>query len=156
TRSYPWRYACRVPSGAIDIPFLNELLQPICGEPLTAMWRALGQGLDFGVQKPAVNRRGEAITKGEFLLKFITADWGIIQHGRIILGSSDYYDGKWSYESEEEPHMPYDAEARVMMREFLAAVNQGVFIAESVEVSDFAEVRVRLSKGLVIESFATT
>src|SRR5690242_1447545 len=94
----------------LDLPFLNELLQPICGEPLSGMWRAVGQILEFGVQKPATNRKGEAITRGDFDLKFIAADWRIVHHGRIILGSSDYGDETRFYESDESPHCAYNAE----------------------------------------------
>lgn len=140
----------------LDIEYLNELLHPICGQPLSDMYRAVGQVFEFGIQKPTTNRKGEAITRGDFLLKFICADWRIVHDGRIILGSTDHSDEKWFYDSLEPPYTPYNDEARNLAREFLDDVDMAKFVVESVEVHFFADVTIRLSSDHVIQSFASS
>lgn len=140
----------------LDISFLNELLQPICGQPLTGMWRPVGQLFEFGVQKPSINRRGEPITRGDFDLKFIGADWRVVHQGRIIMGSYDHDGEGRFYKSVEPPCRPYDADARALAKEFLADVTSGKYIAESIKVGRLADITVVLSDGLVIESFASS
>ena len=140
----------------LDLTLLNDLLQPIVGEPLSGMWRALGQVFEFGEQRPDTNRRGEAITQGDFLLKFIAADWRVVQAGRIILGSSDHTNNDRFYDTDQEPERPYDAEAWRLGRDFLESVENCKFVAESIEVGRFADVRVRLSHDLMIESFGSS
>lgn len=113
----------------LDISFLNELLQPICGQPLTGMRKAVGDVFEFGVQKPATDRKGNTITEGDFILKFIFADWRIVQRGRIILGSGDL-SGETQFYDSHEPHVNQDQEeARKLAREFLDDVVGGRYIA---------------------------
>lgn len=139
-----------------DGEFLHMTLQPICKQPLTNMYRAVGQVFEFGSQKPATNRKGEAITQGDFRLKFIYSDWRIIQNGRIILGSTDQGGDAWFYDSQELPRQPYDVEARRMALEFIAAVKAGTHKVQSVEVGPFADVSIRLSDDLIIQSFGSS
>lgn len=120
------------------------------------MYRAIGQVFEFGVQRPATNRRGEAITQSDFNLKFIWADWRIVHEGTIILGSSDYSSDERFYDSNDPPHAPYDAESRLRANRFFDAVREGKFTVESVELTDLAEVNVQLSHGVLLESFASS
>lgn len=143
-------------SHELDVPFLNDFLQPICGQPLTAMWRAIGQVFDFGEQKSTTNRRREAIARGDFALKFIYADWRITQGGRIILGSTDYVDGTWFYELEEPARGQFDEDARRLVHEFLEELPTGRLVAQSVVVSHFADITITLSNDLVIQSFGSS
>ncbi len=140
----------------LDSHFLTGLLQSVCGQPLTAMWRAVGQVFEFGAQRPTSNRRGEPITQGDFALKLIWADWRIVQGGRIILGSSDQDDDTWFYKSEQPASSQYDEHARKLAHEFLANVASGRHIAESISVSELADIKILLSDDLVIESFGSS
>jgi hypothetical protein len=140
----------------LDLPDLRGLLQPIVGEPLSGMWRALGQIFEFGEQRPDRNRHGEAITVADFALKFITADWRVIQAGRIILGSSDHSDDDRFYHEDEPPQRPYDDEAWRLARNFLNSVDECTFIVESIEVGQFADLTLRLSNDLQIQSFGSS
>lgn len=140
----------------MDNAFLRELLQPLVGESLTGMYRYLGQVFEFGEQRPWTNRRGEATTRGDFLLKFISADWRIVQAGRIVLGSSDRDPEKQFYEAETPPDNSHNAEAWRLARAYFDAVEAGTFVVETVDVGGFGEVTLRLSQALVIESFASS
>lgn len=140
----------------LNLASLHDLLQPIVGEPLSDMWRGLGQIFEFGEQRPDINRRGQAITRGDFSLKFISADWRIVQAGRLILGSTDHYDEERFYDSEEPLIRPYDDEARSLIREFFESVRASKFVVESVEVGPLADVTVRLSHDLLIQSFGSS
>lgn len=101
-----------------DLPYLSDLLQPMVGEPLSEMFRAVGQVFEFGEQRPDINRREEAITRGDFALKFIAGDWRVVQASRIILDSSDHTNND-SFYDDKPPHRPYDLEAWHLGREFL-------------------------------------
>ncbi len=139
-----------------DVESLRMILQPICGQPLTDMYRLVGQVFEFGVQKPTANRKGEAITRGDFSLKFISADWRIIKRGRIILGSTDQSGDEYFYNSQEPQSQPYDKDARSLALEFMRDVKTGRYVAQSVEIGAFTDVTIRLSENLVIESFASS
>jgi hypothetical protein len=145
------RYAQSVDSG-----FVRELLQPLVGEPLTGMWRAVGQVFEFGEQRAATNRRGEPITRGDFQLKFIAADWRVVQSGRIILGSSDLDTEEQFYEAETPPEGAHSEEAWRLARAYFDAVETAEFVVQSADVSEFGEVTVRLSPDVVIQSFASS
>jgi len=140
----------------LDLPYLHDLLLPIVGEPLSGMWRAVGQVFEFGEQRPDTNRRGEAITRGDFWLKFIAADWRVIQGGRLIIGSSDRTNDDRFFNSDEPPLRPDDVEIWRLGRDFLKAVEDCKFVAESIEVGQFADVRVHLSNDLLIQSFGSS
>lgn len=152
------RYASSMSEGSseLDIDFLHELLQPICSEPLTGVWRAVGQVFEFGVQRPMKDRKGEGITRGDFDLKFIYADWRVVHHGRVILGSTDHCDDEQFYNSDQPPELPYNAEARRLACDFFDALSEAKFIVESVVVRDHADVAIRLSDELLIESFSSS
>ncbi len=141
---------------SLDTPLLNELLQPICAQPLTAIRRAVGQVFEFGLQKPASNKHGEPTTHGDFWLKFIWADWRVIHRGRVILGSSDQDEEGWFYDAEEPPLLEYNANARALAHSFLENVAAGKHIVESVGVGDFADVTIALSYDLLIQSFGSS
>jgi len=119
------------------------------------MYRAVGQVFDFGKQQPATNRRSEAITRGDLCLKFISADWRIIQEGRILLGSSDFGAEGTFYDLEEAPELAYNAEAWRLARDFFIKVREGVFVVESFSIGSFAEVNVQMTHRLSVESFAS-
>jgi hypothetical protein len=143
----------------LDPNLLQELLQPICGKPLSATFRAIGQAFEFGDRRPATDWRGKTILAGDYILKFIYADWRIIQDDRIILASSDYLDerkGEFFCDSEQAPHVESQAEAWHRARNFLKAVVEQRFLAESVQVARHADVTVRLSENLLIESFSSS
>ena len=140
----------------LDIPFLNGLLQGICGEPLTDMWRGLGQIFEFGVQRPATNKKGEAITYGTFDLKFTSADWRIVRQGRVLLGSFDHSLETRFYDPDEPAGQPYDVEARVLVREFFDDVSSARLIVESVEVSVLADITILLTGDTMIQSFGSS
>jgi hypothetical protein len=140
----------------IDLPDLRDLLQPIVGQPLSGMWRAVGQVFEFGEQRPDTNRRGEAIMQGDFLLKFIAADWRVIQADRLILGSSDHSSDDRFFDSEEPSECLYESEAWRLGRDFLQSVKERKFVAESIEVGKFADVTVHLSNNLLIQSFGSS
>ena len=140
----------------LDLPKLCDLVQPIVGEPLTGMFRALGQVFAFGEQRLNTNRRREETTLGDFHLKFICADWRVVQGGRVILGSSDHSNDERFYNSNEPPKFPYDAEAWRLGRGFLQSVEDCKFVAESIRVSQFADVTIKLSDDLLIQSFGSS
>jgi len=140
----------------LDVSFLHELLQPISGQPLTMIRHAVGQVFEFGIQKPAIDRRGNANTEGDFFLKFIYADWRIVKRGRILLGSGDLYGETW-FDNSDEPHLSSDqVEARKLAREFLNDVIGGRYVVESVHVGDLADLAIVLSDDLVIQSFGSS
>lgn len=140
----------------LDLPHLCDLLQPIVGEPLSGMWRAVGQVFEFGEQKPDTNRHGEATTRGDFFLKFIAADWRVVQAGRIVIGSSDHTNNERFFEADQLSEQPYDVEAWRLGRNFLHSVEEGEFITESIQVGQFGDVTIHLSNGLLIESFGSS
>ena len=72
------------------------------------------------------------------------------------MGSYDHDDEARFYKSVEPPCRSYDADARDLAKEFLADVKSGKYIAESIKVGDLADIKVMLSDGLVIESFASS
>ncbi len=140
-----------------EIAFLTEQLQPICGEPLTRIRQLYGDTFEFGVQRPQKNRKGDDVTWADFRLKFICADWRVVQRGRIILGSREYRDGTHLVgDFDESPETPQIAESRRIAREFLEGVTQGKFTVQSVVVRDHADMVIRLSDDLVIESFSSS
>lgn len=71
------------------------------------------------------------------------------------MGSYDHDGEARFYKSVEPPYRLYDADARALAKEFLADVESGKYIAESIKVGDFADIKVLLSDDLVIESFAS-
>jgi len=65
-------------------------LEPLIGEPLTYMFRYAGyQKFEFGIQRPAKNRKGEAITVAD--LGFVVAcPWRITGPEGCIVSSADF------------------------------------------------------------------
>jgi hypothetical protein len=135
------------------------MLQPLRGQPLCAMFQAVGQAFEFGERRPTRDRRGKAFLSGDYVLKFVAADWRIIQDDRIILGSTDHsggLEGTFFCESEEPPEQEPDIKAWHRGRRFLQEVVGCKYTVESVNVGRFADVTVNLSDNLRIESFSST
>jgi hypothetical protein len=139
-----------------EIAFLTEQLQPICGEPLTCIRKAVGDVFEFGIQRPAKNLRGEDITRADFFLKFIYADWRVMHRGRIILASVEHSDDEHLIGPELVPEPAYVAASQVLAREFFVAVTEGKFIVQSVIVREHADLTIQLSDELKIESFSSS
>ncbi len=140
----------------LDLQHLHDLLQPIVGEPLSDIYRSVGQVFEFGEQRPDTNKRGEAITRGDFTLKLIAADWRIVQAGRVILGSSDRTNNESFFHDDEPSDLPFGAEAWRLGREFLGSVEEANLVVEAIEVGPFADVAIQLSNGFKMESFGSS
>jgi hypothetical protein len=109
---------------------IEDRLKPLIGQPLSDMWRvsALGwQIIEFGVQRPAVNRHGQQITRGDWSIH-ISCAWRISDPmGRVIL-------------SEECPEGdPADG--------LFASVRAGALIVQAVRGSETGAVQFDLSLG---------
>ncbi len=139
-----------------EIAFLTEQLQPICGEPLTCIRKAVGDVFEFGVQRPAKTHKGEDITQADFFLKFIYADWRVIHRGRIILASVEHSNDEHLIASGAVMNPAHVAVSLVFAREFFDAVTEGKFIVESVVVREHADVTILLSDDLKIECFTSS
>ena len=140
-----------------DIALLTEQLQAICGQPLTRIRQLYGDVFEFGVQRPQKNRKGDDVNWADFRLSIICADWRVVQRGRIILASREYRDETHLVSDfDESPETPQIAESRRIAREFFDAVTEGKFIVQSVVVRDHADMVIRLSEDLVIESFSSS
>jgi hypothetical protein len=140
----------------LDRARLQTLLKPIVGERLADMWRAAGQIFEFGEQRSDTNRRGEPVTRGDFSLKFLGADWRVVRAGCLVFGSSDHSREQRFYVTDAPPDRPEDAEAWSRARHFLQSVEEGAFVVEEVEVGQFADLTIRLSPDLMIQSFCAT
>jgi len=85
---------------------IKRELSPLLGKPLTFMFRAAGiQAFEFGQQRPAVNRKGEAVSKGDWRIN-ARCDWSIRGPAGVIVSSADFGPGRerrddsaaWFYE----------------------------------------------------------
>lgn len=139
-----------------EIAFLTEQLQPICGEPLTCIRKAVGDVFEFGVQRPAKTHKGEDITHADFFLKFIYADWRVVHRGRIILASVEHSNDEHLIPGEDPMNPAHVAVSVVFAQEFFDAVTEGKYIVESVVVREHADVTILLSDDLKIESFTSS
>lgn len=141
----------------LDIPQLHEMLQPIVGEPLSDMYRAIGQVFEFGVQRPDTNRKGQAITRADISLKFICADYRVVQGGRLILGSSDFSpDDDQFFNLDEPTGNAFEAESWRLGKDFFRAVDEARFVVESINVGRFGDVTIQLSNDLLVQSFGSS
>lgn len=78
------------PGKAVDVQEIETEFRCLVGEPLTDMWRYAGcQKFEFGVQKPAVNRDGEEITKADLGL-VVSCDWFVTGPEGSVVSSHDF------------------------------------------------------------------
>jgi hypothetical protein len=111
---------------------IANLLQPIVGQPLTDMWRPIGQGFEFGPQTPTINRRGEAVHRAPMLLDLLDR-WHITRGSTIVMGYADHVHKRRFYHRQKAPA---EAEARarwVRAKEFFEHVSEGSLIVRAVQ-----------------------
>lgn len=116
---------------------IEETLKPIIGEPLSDMWRYAGfQVFEFGIQRPAVNRKGQPITRSDWALG-ACCTWSICGTEGRVLSSEDFGpDG----ERHDEAAAP-----------FYQLVDDSSLIVRAIEVGERAQVRFVLSQGFALD-----
>jgi hypothetical protein len=115
----------------------ESALQPLLGEPLTCMWRYAGyQRFEFGPQRPATNRKGQAITVSDKAL-VVGCTWRVIGHEGPVLSSADFGpDGARRDEGAEE---------------FYGFMQTDPLVVEGVEASELGALRIRMSRGYALD-----
>ncbi len=82
---------------------IERALEPLHGEPLSDMWRLGGlQAFEFGIQRPAKNRRGQDITCADLRLH-IACFWRITENEVEILASADFGPNKSRRDEKAKP-----------------------------------------------------
>jgi hypothetical protein len=115
---------------------LSKLSQ-LKGEPLSDLWRAGCQILEFGAQRPAKNKKGEDITKSDFSIH-VEGSWYIKNSNGVILDDKDTK-GK--------------AERMADVDDFFSRVAAESLKIIGIDATDFGGVKFELAEGytLVLE-----
>jgi hypothetical protein len=131
-----------------------HLLSTLVGQPLSDIFHPLWQIFEFGAQVPSLNRKGEAITLGEFSLS-LTSAWHVMRDSTAVIGSGDHMRGrKRKFYDRQSP--PRDAEDRARWaeaKEFFSFVEAQELFAESISVPFNGCFEIRLSRGYAIRKF---
>jgi hypothetical protein len=126
-----------------------SLLSPMIGEPLSDMWRALGQIFEFGEQKPFVNHKGEEATQADFHFKALS-DWSLSQDGVLIMNAYDHRGKRRFYHRIRKPTEPEKAVRWSRANAFFDQVYEGSLVLNNISVTD-GVVRLELDLGYLIE-----
>lgn len=129
---------------------LEKYLSVMVGLPLTDMWRPLWMVFEFGELKPGVGRGDQPVMRADFSL-MVTCDWRVLQGAVTVLGSGDLrLDRKPFYARKTPPRDPLAKARWKRAKEFIEKVEQGSLTVESVEVTESARLRIKLSQGYEI------
>lgn len=108
---------------------IEQVLHPLIGLPLSDMsWFVGWQRLEFGPQKPFVNRKGQDVTKADYAIH-VACGWRIIGPEGIIVGSDDYGSGSERRDEQGKPFFRMLAQTPPVVQEVKADAVGGVRFA---------------------------
>jgi len=82
---------------------IEHVLHPLVDLPLSNMSRFVGwQRLEFGPQRPFVNKKGHNVTKADYAIH-VACGWRIIGPEGIVVGSEDYGPGSERHDKQGKP-----------------------------------------------------
>lgn len=126
-----------------------SLLSPMIGEPLSDMWRGLGQIFEFGERKDCLNGKGESIQQADFHFKALS-DWAISQNGVLLMNRHDHRGKRRFYRRISKPREPDKAERWIRAKRFFDQVYAGELVLRRVAVEQ-GVLRLELDSGYLIE-----
>lgn len=135
-----------------DAAALTERLKVLVGLPLTDIWRPIWQCFEFGEQKPALNKKGDEITRADYSVT-LTGDWAVTLGSLVVMGSGDHKsNGKRRFYDRVTP--PREPEARDRWKRakaFFQLIEEAKLIVESILVTPSGLILISLSDGYVIQ-----
>jgi hypothetical protein len=116
---------------------IETALRPLLGQPLSDMWRYAGyQKFEFGVQRPAKNREGEAVTVADWGL-VVACRWAITGPEGLVVSSANFGPGT---ARRDEPARP-----------FYRLIHADSPVVEGLEADQDGALRFVLSQGYTLE-----
>lgn len=116
---------------------IEAALQPLIGQPLSDMWRYAGcQKFEFGVQRPAKNRKGQDVKRADWGL-VVSCDWRVMGPEGHVVSSDDFGPGRSRRDEQAKP--------------FYELIHTDPPVVEGIEANTGGALRIRMSQGYTLD-----